>query len=188
MIRNEDGTPYSLGEMALWDPQNPEHLLHDEIDRELIRMSGSPVLYYKYVPSRVEGNIYSEERDKIFSPTPVCVFAVWEPPKPLQDLGYWGIDSPDDVAMAFNRNEFVELVGELPTTGSLLMTMYDREWWEITKASGNSPDDKDQLIWGKHRVAVLARKYQPSATDSSPDGRGRATASQTGHASNIAVR
>jgi hypothetical protein len=176
MIRRPNGTPYVVpGRLGLYSPNNPDHSLMDRIDMEAIKMGGSPILYYRVIIKGAKVDpLYHEIRDKLYAP-PVEICSVFSPPTPLQNQDQFGIDSPTDVLFTFNLTNFTTTAGELPTTGSLIFTVVDRNWWEIIQPNINILTDMDRMIWNKLRVQVNARKYQPTATEHDPGRYGYAT-------------
>lgn len=170
VIRNQDGTPYKLeGNLKLFDPKNVDQDLMHSIDAECIQLSGSPVFYYRiYIDQSNYDDLYQESRNKVRKQQGIELIAHWEPVTPQNDLGVFGIDSPDEVVFSFNIREFKDKTGnDLPVVGSLIYTPFDKNWWEIIQI-GHGKEGGDFQIWGKYRFQVLARKYQESITDEEP--------------------
>lgn len=170
VIRKQDGTPYILnGDMKIWDTENPDQDLMHSIDQENVELSGSPIYYYKVTID--EGNydsLYMESRNKVRRQTGIELMANWEPVTPVNEMGSFGIDSPDEIVFNFNVREFREKVGEdLPTVGALIYTPFDKNWWEVIQYNHGAAGE-DFHLWGKYRFAILARKYQESQTDQEP--------------------
>lgn len=169
-IRNQDGSLYELkGDLRMFDPANPDQDLMHSIDQEDIELSGSPIYYYKvFIDDNNYDDLYMESRNKVRAQHAVELYAHWEPVTPTNDLGSFGIDSPDEVTFSFNIREFKEKTGDdLPDVGALIYTPFDKNWWEIIQYNHGGAGEGFK-IWGKYRFAVLTRKYQESMTDVEP--------------------
>jgi hypothetical protein len=176
MIRNQDGTPYNVDCVTndQFDPSNPDHALMDSIDQEAIDKGGSPVEYYRVV---VDGNVdefYMEQRQKVFAQKVHTLKSVWEPVPPewMFMTGGGGFSSDEITRFSFNRQEFLEVVGEMPRIGSLIKTCIDGVFWEITNREVNT-EGEDRKMWGRHRLVLIAQKYQSTISDPSPTMQGR---------------
>ena len=179
-LRRPDGKPCRpTGRLATFEPATTEHDLFDRYDQEAIQIGSSPLLYYRL---RVSGSkvdpLYNEIRDKIYDIEPYNVCGHWKPATPMQGIELFGIDSPVDTMFFFNRVQFLSVVNEPPTSGSLLFSCVDRIAWEIIQTSTNIASDGDRFKWGRHRFLVIARNYQPTATENDPFGLGTATNTQ----------
>lgn len=170
MLRNQDGTPYQLeGNLKTFDTENVDQDLIHSVDQEAIELSGSPIFYYKvFIDESNYDDLYMESRNKIRVQDGIELYAQWEPVTPTNDMGVFGIDSPDEVTFNFNIRDFREKVGDdIPKVGALIYTPFDKNWWEIIQYN-HGVEDGDFKLWGKYRFAVLARKYQESMTDEEP--------------------
>jgi len=168
MIKKADGTCFKLyGDAASHDPNNVDHALFDNFDQEVIGLSGAPVLYYKF---RVDSNhdpLYGEARERIIDAEGIEICMHWEPVPPQQDLGVFGIDSPDEIIFSVNLAEWRDKIGvEMPRVGGMIYTPWNKQRWEIIQY--NIGEFK---IWGKHRIEIVTRKWQDSTTTAPDPGR-----------------
>ena len=169
-IKNPDGSLYEPGgDLKQFDPNNPDQDLIHAIDQELINLSGSPVYYYKvHIDENNYDDLYMESRNKIRAQHAVELYAHWIPISPTNDMGVYGLDSPDEMTFNFNVRVFRDETGDdLPQVGALIYTPFDKNWWELIQYN-HGENESEFKLWGKYRFACLCRKYQESDTDVEP--------------------
>jgi hypothetical protein len=133
VIRNPDGTVYKpAGTLSQLIPDSPTHDLFDLWDQEVIKLGGSPLLYYEVIiPQSAIDKQYIEARTKLWTQHPVEIFAVYDPvPSPL-DQGLFGIDGPTDMVFYTNYRATLNAIGHLPIIGSRIWSPHLRENWEV---------------------------------------------------------
>jgi hypothetical protein len=167
-IRNCDGTPYKLsGSMNTYDPTNPEQFLLNSFDAELIKIAGTPILYYEvFIQSQTIDPLYREDRGKLFSNNPVTLNGYYEPIPSQNYMNMFGIDAPDEVQFQFNYREVLKTIGHPPKIGSRLYTPHKGENWLIIQRNVG-----DFFLWGELRLTLITQKFQESVTT----GEGRVT-------------
>ena len=60
-------------ELSLFDRNNPDINLFNLVDEENIRLSGSKINYYKFIPSNEFDPVYLEQKNKPISPNAIIV-------------------------------------------------------------------------------------------------------------------
>lgn len=163
MIKNVDGSPYqTTGSLQQYNPQNVEFDLFNSWDQESIEIGGSPVYYYEvFIQSNTLDPLYLEDRGKIFSPTPVCLYAIYDPVPAQNYMTTFGIDAPDEIMFEFNYRAVLEALGHPPKVGSRLFTPHRREHWEIIQRG-----DEVYKMWGQLRLQVMCVRFQETLTTS----------------------
>lgn len=169
-IKNLDGTPYvASGSVQQYDPSNPEHDLFNLWDEEIIRIGGSPIMYYEvFINTGDIDTVYNEARNKIFSNNPVQLYGLYEPIRSQNQMMAFGFDSPDQMMFELNYNAVLCTLGHMPKIGSRLYTPHLRENWEIVQLNRG-----EFKLWGALRLQIVAVRYQESVTT----GEGRVTQS-----------
>lgn len=160
MIRNDDGTPYKLGTLQQYDPENKEFELFNDWDAESIKIGGSPIFYYEvYIQSNTVDPLYLEDRGKIWSSVPIQLWSFYDPIPAQNYMSTFGIDAPDEIMFEFNYQEVLKALGHPPVVGSRIFTPHRRENWEIIQRS-----DEVYQMWGQYRLQVMCKRFQETLT------------------------
>ena len=168
MIRNCDGTPYTLsGSLNTFDPTNPEHFLLNSFDAEIVEIAGTPILYYEvFIQRQTIDPLYREDRGKLFSNNPITLNGFYEPITSQNFMNQFGIDAPDEIQFQFNYRAVLKAIGHPPKIGSRLYTPHKGENWVITQRNVG-----DFFLWGELRLILITQRFQESVTT----GEGRVT-------------
>jgi hypothetical protein len=168
MIKNPDGSPYKLkGSLQQFDPDNPIHSLLDQYDEEMIRISGTPIYYYE-VLIQTTNDLYLEDRNKLFNPVPIQLWAFYEPPQQMNMSGLFAIDTPDEeIVLEMNYKAVRRDLGHPPKIGSRIFTPHRSENWIVIDYR------LDQFkLWGAIRLILHCKKFQETSTaDNGPPAR-----------------
>lgn len=167
-MKNADGSPYRVaGSNRQYDPKNPEFDLFNLWDQEIIEIGGSPLLYYEvFIQNSTIDPIYREDRGKIFSNDPIQLYGLYEPIPSKNQMGAYGIDSPDEMIFQLNYRAVLKALGHMPKVGSRIHTPHLGEDWVIIQ-NGRG----DFKMWGAMRLEIRAARFQENATT----GEGRVT-------------
>lgn len=169
-IVKPDGTPYILqGKDALKSQRedNQDFEYFNKLDIEQIELAGSTIIYYPAYIDTDFDKLYLEYTNTIRSQEGYQITAKFEPVRPLQELGAFGIDSPDEMIFNFNISQWKETIGEMPVIKSLIFTTWEKSWWQIIQKDFSEP----YKLWNKYRLQVIAKKYQLSRSDIEPTRR-----------------
>lgn len=128
-IRNPNGSVFKpTGSLQQFDPENPEHDLFNLWDQEVIQIGGSPLYYYDlFINIQNIDQLYVEARDKLWSPCPVCIYGYYDPISSSNQLGMFGIDSPDEIMLEFNYRHVLKTLGKPPQIGTDFLSAQTRE-------------------------------------------------------------
>ena len=167
VIKKSDGSSYNIGgrdSLKSYRPDSQDKEVLNKWDAEMIELSGSPILYYPcYIDTNYD-SLYMESIDSIIAQEGFELTCQFEPVRPIQELGAFGIDSPDEVLFNFNLTKWREIVTEMPRIKSLFFAKWDSSWWEIIQNNQSEP----YKLWNKYRLEIIGRKYQPSRADAHP--------------------
>ena len=80
-MKNPDGSEYiASGKRQNYNPESTETALFNSWDSEAIKQGGIPIYYYEMlIDMNSIDEIYREARNKLFSTTPIELWAVYEP-------------------------------------------------------------------------------------------------------------
>ena len=167
VIKNSDGSTYNIGgieSLKNYRPDGQDIPLLDKWDQEQIELAGSPVIYYPcYIDTNYD-TLYMESIDSIIAQEGFEMTSKFDPVRPVQNLGAFGIDSPDEVVFNFNLTKWREIVKEMPRIKSLIFAKWDKTWWEVIQ----NDQEQSYQLWSKYRLQVVTRKYQYSRADTHP--------------------
>lgn len=174
MIRNADGTPYRVtSSVQQFDPGAPDYDLFNGWDQEAIRRGGTPLFYYEvFISGQAIDPLYHESRAKVWSQFPIELWGFYEPIPATNNLGYFGIDAPDEMVFEFNYQHVLGKLGKPPKIGSRVFSPHLREHWEIIQC--NTGEYKG---WNVIRIQMICKRFQESLTT----GEGQVTQSVPGY-------
>jgi hypothetical protein len=167
MIRRPDGGPYKLkGSLQQFDPNSLSHDLFQRYDEEMIKISGTPIIYYEVmIQEQTVDPLYLEDRGKLFSPCGITLYAFYEPPQQMNMSGLFAIDTPDEEIIlelnykAVQRELCGRGSGPMPKIGSRIYTPHRGENWIIIDYR------LDQFkLWGALRLMLHCKKFQETTT------------------------
>jgi len=160
-VRNLDGSPYQpSGQFQQYDPQNQEMDLFNDLDREVIEIGGSPILYFEVmIQSNTVDPLFLEDRGKLWATDPVCLYAFYDPVPAQNYMNTFGLDAPDEIMFELNYKSVLEKLGHPPTVGSRIYTPHRKEHWEIIQRS-----DEVYQMWGQFRLQIMCKRFQETLT------------------------
>lgn len=160
-IKNQDGTPYkTTNSLQQFDPENGEHDLFNVWDQEVIEIGGSPLYYYDvFINMNTVDTLYMEDRGKIFSQHPICIYGYYDPIPAQNYQGAFGIDAPDEMMFEFNYRHVLQQIGHPPKVGARIFSPHKRENWLIMQRNVEV-----FKLWGELRLQVMCTRFQESLT------------------------
>lgn len=173
-IYNPDGSVYKVsGSFKQFNPNSPDQILFNRFDEEIIRIAGSPIYYYEcLVQQSTVDKTYQEDRGKLYSPTPVELWAIYEPVESIALQTIFGMDTNADVVFEVNYNAMLEAIGHVPTVGSRLFTPLNAQNYCLIQ-----PVASEFKKWGRLRCKLVCSQWQETlttydgkVTENSPDG------------------
>lgn len=117
--------------LSLFDKDNPDKNLFNLVDDEIIKLSGSELLLFKYLPSDDIDPVYMESRQKTFHPTPIKLFGNYDP-RPLEEgLSQFGVEVQNDQVFVFNKSYVERKVGRPIIIGDIIQTIFQNMKFEV---------------------------------------------------------
>ena len=139
--------------LNLYDLENPDIEMFNLIDDELIRLSGSKILLYKFY--RREGladNVYGEDSQKAISNTPVVTFGHYEAQALEENLTEFGIEITSEQLFTFNKSYIEKVIGRPVIPGDILQPEFQNLKYEVFEVQEDQFD-----IYGVYHLVCAAR-------------------------------
>lgn len=124
--------------LNFFDDSNPDKDFFNLIDDETIRISGSKVAVYKYMPSEEYDEVYMESRLKTISKEPVILFAHYEPKAIEQALTQFGIEVDNDQVFTFNKLYAERKLGRPLIVGDIIAPQFQNIKYKVYQVSEDS--------------------------------------------------
>jgi hypothetical protein len=148
----------SSGELSFFDPVNPDINLFNMVDDEMIKISGSEILYYQYVQGEDQfDNVYMEARNKPVSKDPVIVFGHYEPKVLEENLTEFGIELSNDQIFIFNKSYMEQRIKGHLKAGDVLQPKFQNQKYEIIEVQEDSFE-----IYGVYHLVCAAKLLRDS--------------------------
>lgn len=123
-------------ELSLFDQTNNDINLFNLVDDELIRMSGSELLYYKFFQSEDSyDDVYMEERSKVIATEPVRVYGHYDPTALEQGLSEFGVEIQNDQEFTFNKVYIEQYLQRAPIEGDVIKPVFQNQRYEIIQVA-----------------------------------------------------
>ena len=149
----------SGSELNFFDPTNPDINLFNIVDDEMIKISGSEILYYAYLQGETEyDEVYMEERNKPISKEPVLVYGHYEPKVLEENLSQFGIELTNDQLFIFNKSYMEQRIRGKLKPGDVLQPKFQNMRYEIFEVQEDSFE-----IYGVYHLACSAKLLRDSS-------------------------
>lgn len=145
--RVEGATPLSF-----YDPNNPDVNLFNLVDDELIRISGSPLHYFKSFVNEDYDDVYLEARNKTVASEPLLVHGYYEPSVVEEVLSNFGIELTNDQQFVFNKSYIENALRRGPEIGDHIRPQFQNQKYEITEVQEDSFE-----MYGVYHIVCTAR-------------------------------
>ena len=148
----------STSELNFFDPVNPDINLFNMVDDEMIKISGSEILYYQYVQGQDQfDNVYMEARNKPVSKDPILVFGHYEPKVLEENLTQFGIELTNDQIFIFNKSYMEQRIRGHLKAGDVLQPKFQNQKYEIIEVQEDSFE-----LYGVYHLVCSARLLRDS--------------------------
>lgn len=125
-------------ELSLFDKNNPDINLFNLIDEENIRLSGSKINYYKFIPSREYDEVYMEQKNKPISRDPILLYGHYDPKIVEEPIAQFGIQLTSDQVFTFNKSYIEKKIGRCPMAGDVIQPHFQVIRYEIFEVQEDS--------------------------------------------------
>ena len=149
----------SDGRLNFFDPANPDINLFNLVDDEMIKISGSEILYYQYLQGESQyDQVYMEARNKPVSKEPVLVYGHYEPKVLEENLGQFGIELTNDQIFIFNKTYMEQRIRGHLKAGDVLQPRFQNQKYGIIEVQEDSFE-----IYGVYHLVCSAKLLRDSA-------------------------
>jgi len=148
----QGGTPLSF-----YDPNNPDVNLFNLIDDEIIRISGSPLYYFKQLVKEDFDDVYLEARNKTVMSEPITVHGHYEPSVVEETLSKFGIEVTNDQMFVFNKSYIESALNDSPQIGDQIKPYFQNIKYEVTEVQEDSFE-----LYGVYHTVVTAKILRDS--------------------------
>lgn len=143
--------------LSLFDKNNPDKNLFNLVDDELIKLSGSEILLFKYMKSDDVDDVYMEARQKTIMREPIKLFGNYDP-RPIEEtLTQFGVEIQNDQVFIFNKSYVERMVGRPIIPGDILKPVFQNMKFEVYQVQ----EDGFQS-YGIYHLMVHARLLRDS--------------------------
>lgn len=125
-------------ELSLFDRENPDISLFNLVDDELIKLSGSKLLYFKYIQTKEYDDVYMEQKIKPILTSPIIVYAHYDPKVVEENLQQFGLEITNDQIFTFNKSSIESKIGRAPIAGDVITSMFQNIRYEIFEVQEDS--------------------------------------------------
>jgi hypothetical protein len=146
------------GLLNFFDPTNPDINLFNLVDDEMIKISGSQILYYEYVQGESQfDEVYMEARNKPVTKQPVLVYGHYEPKVLEENLSQFGIELTNDQLFVFNKAHMEQRIRGHLKPGDVLQPKFQNQKYEIIEVQEDSFE-----IYGVYHLVCSAKLLRDS--------------------------
>lgn len=145
--------------LNLFDRNNNDKNLFNLIDDEIIRLSGSEILLFKYSESDDIHDVYKEAKRKIISPTPIKLFGNYDPRPIEESVTQFGVEVQNDQVFVFNKSYVESKIGRAIIPGDILKPVFQAMKFEVFQVQEDSFE-----AYGVYHLMVHARLLRDSST------------------------
>ena len=147
------------GELNFFDPANPDINLFNLVDDEMIKISGSEILYYQYVQGDDQyDEVYMEARNKPLAKEPVLIYGHYEPKVLEENLTQFGIELTNDQIFVFNKTYLEQRIRGHLKPGDVLQPKFQNQKYELIEVQEDSFE-----IYGVFHLICAAKLLRDSA-------------------------
>jgi hypothetical protein len=147
------------GKFSFFDPTNPDINLFNIVDEEMIRISGSELLYYPYMQGEAQyDDVYLEARNKPVAKEPLLVYGHYEPKVLEENLTQFGIELTNDQIFIFNKSYIEQKIRGQVKPGDVIQPRFQNQKYEIFEVQEDSFE-----IYGVYHLTCAAKLLRDSA-------------------------
>jgi hypothetical protein len=147
------------GLLNLYDQSNPDINLFNMIDDEAIKLTGSPILYFKYLGNETSfDKIYLEDRNKIIAKEGILVVGHFDPKIIEENLSEFGIELTNDQVFTFNKSYLEYRLERSVKVGDVIQPKFQNIKYEIFEVQEDSFE-----AYGVYHLICSARILRDNA-------------------------
>lgn len=123
--------------LSLFKKKNDKNLFN-MVDAENIKLSGSRVKVFEYIPSEDIDDVYQESRQKTITQEPVTLWAHYDPRPVEENLSQFGVEMQIDQVFVFNKSYTENSLGRPISIGDVLQPEFQEMKFEVFEVQEDS--------------------------------------------------
>jgi hypothetical protein len=108
------------------------------VDAENIKLSGSRIKVFEYIPSNDIDDVYQESRQKTIAHEPVTLWAHYDPRPIEENLSQFGVEMQIDQVFVFNKSYTENILGRSIAIGDVLQPEFQEMKFEVFEVQEDS--------------------------------------------------
>jgi len=108
------------------------------VDAENIKLSGSRIKVFEYIPSNDIDDVYQESRQKTIAQEPVTLWAHYDPRPIEENLSQFGVEMQIDQVFVFNKSYTENILGRSIAIGDVLQPEFQEMKFEVFEVQEDS--------------------------------------------------
>ena len=125
--------------LTLFDRDSQDRNLFNLIDDEIIKLSGSEIILYKFFPSETaRDDVYMEEKRKVISNVGITLYGHFEPRAIEENLTEFGVEVDNDQIFVFNKSYVEGVAGRAIVPGDILDPKFQNMKYEVFEVQEDS--------------------------------------------------
>jgi hypothetical protein len=136
MNKTQEADQASL--LSIFNRNSPDRNLFNLVDSELIKLGGSEILVFKYLPSNDYDEVYQESRQKTIELEPIKVYGSYDPRPVEESLTQFGVEVQNDQVFIFNKTYIERLIGRAIIAGDVLKPVFQNMKFEVYQVQEDS--------------------------------------------------
>jgi hypothetical protein len=108
------------------------------VDAENIKLSGSRIKVFEYIPSNDVDDVYQESRQKTIAHEPVTLWAHYDPRPIEENLSQFGVEMQIDQVFVFNKSYTENILGRSIAIGDVLQPEFQEMKFEVFEVQEDS--------------------------------------------------
>lgn len=147
-------------ELNLFNPDSEDIQLFNIIDDEIIKLSGSKLLYFKSYGETDFDEVYMESRNKTITDKPIIVYGSYDLKPVEENLTQFGLTLSNDQVFVFNKLYITQKLGRVPKEKDIIQTPTQNLKFEVFEVQEDSFE-----IYGVFHINCAARLLRDIETN-----------------------
>jgi len=123
--------------LSLYNKKNDKNLFNS-IDNENIKLSGSRVYVYQYIPSDDIDDVYMEIRKKTIDSEPIALWSHYDPRPMEENLTQFGVEIQNDQLFIFNKSYCEKMLGRPIAIGDIIEPEFQEIKFQVHEVQEDS--------------------------------------------------
>lgn len=141
-----------LSLLSLAGENGDDRNLFNSIDQEIIKLSGSQILLFKYFHDDNFDEVYQESKQKAISGDGILLIGHYEPRAVEENLTEFGVEVQNDQVFIFNKSHVEQRIGRSIISGDILKPKFQNMKFEVFEVQEDSFE-----VYGIYHLMVHAK-------------------------------